>query len=142
MKKTQLSKLLSISFCIVLIAAMALLAGCNDNTTTSDPVSSGVTQTVKETKFTFIVVDADEKETSFEISTNKSTVGEALLDKGIIAGEQGDYGLYVKTVNGITLDYEKDGKYWAFYVDGEYGTTGVDATEIVAGATYSFKAEK
>ncbi len=142
MKKTQLSKLLSISFCIVLIAAMALLAGCNDNTTTSDPVSSGVTQTVKETKFTFIVVDADEKETSFEISTNKSTVGEALLDKGIIAGEQGDYGLYVKTVNGITLDYEKDGKYWAFYVDGEYGTTGVDATEIVAGTTYSFKAEK
>lgn len=142
MKKTQLSKLLSISFCIVLIAAMALLAGCNDNTTTSDPVSSGVTQTVKETKFTFIVVDADEKETSFEISTNKSTVGEALLDEGLIAGEQGDYGLYVKTVNGITLDYDTDGKYWAFYVDGEYGTTGVDATEIVAGATYSFKAEK
>ena len=142
MKKTRISKLLSILLCIVLIAAMALLAGCNDNTTTSDPVSSGITETQKaEKSFTFVVVDTSGKETSFEISSGKATVGEALLDEGLIAGEDGQYGLYVKTVNGITLDFDADGKYWAFYVNDEYGMSGVDATEIVDGNTYSFKAE-
>ena len=142
MKKTRISKLLSILLCIVLIAAMALLAGCNDNTTTSDSVSSGITETQKaEKSFTFVVVDTSGKETSFEISSGKATVGEALLDEGLIAGEDGQYGLYVKTVNGITLDFDSDGKYWAFYVNGEYGAAGVDATEIVDGNTYSFKAE-
>ena len=60
---------------------------------------------------------------------------------GLIAGEDSDYGLYVKTVNGVTVDYDTDGKYWAFYVDGEYAATGVDSTDITAGATYTFKAE-
>ena len=142
MKKTQFTKLLSFALCIVLIAAMALLAGCNDDANISNPVSSGVAETLTaEKSFTFVVVDTTGKETSFEISSDKATVGEALLDEGLIAGEDGQYGLYVKTVNGITLDYDTDGKYWAFYVNGEYGMTGVDATEIVAGATYSFKAE-
>ena len=59
----------------------------------------------------------------------------------LIAGEDSEYGLYVKTVNGVTVDYDTDGKYWAFYVDGEYAATGVDSTDITAGATYTFKAE-
>ena len=43
--------------------------------------------------------------------------------------------------NCVTVDYDQDGKYWAFYVDGEYAATGVDSTDITAGATYTFKAE-
>ena len=58
-----------------------------------------------------------------------------------VAGDDTEYGLYVKTVNGVTVDYDTDGKYWAFYVDGEYAATGVDSTDITAGATYTFKAE-
>ena len=52
------------------------------------------------------------------------------------------YGLYVKTVNGITLDYDTDGMYWAFYINGEYVQTGVDATGVEDGAVYAFRAEK
>ena len=151
MKKTRILKLLSVSVCIVLIAAMALMiTACNGNTT-NDPVSSEQTETtpnsaVKKvgegnTTFDFTIVDADGKETKFEVSTNKTNVGEALLELELIAGEEGAYGLYVKTVNGITLDYDTDGKYWAFYVNGTYATSGVDTTEIVAGDSYSFKAE-
>ena len=47
-----------------------------------------------------------------------------------------------KTVNGITADYDVDQTYWAFYVDGEYAMTGVDATDIVEGSQYMFKVEK
>lgn len=143
MKKTQIRNLLSFILCIVLVAAIALMTSeCNDNAN-QDALSSTAADTVSksEVKFTFVVVDTEGKETSFEISTNKTIVGEALLDEGLIAGEDSAYGLYVKTVNGITLDYDTDGKYWAFYINGEYGMTGVDATEIVAGDTYCFKAE-
>ena len=143
MKKTQIRNLLSFILCIVLVAAIALMtSGCNDNAN-PDTVSSTAVDTASksEVTFTFVVVDTEGKETSFEISTNKTIVGEALLDEGLIAGEDSAYGLYVKTVNGITLDYDTDGKYWAFYINGEYGMTGVDATEIVAGDTYCFKAE-
>ena len=86
-------------------------------------------------------MDLEGNEKTFQITTSKSTVGEALMDEGLLAGEPGPYGLYVKTVNGITLDYDKDGKYWAFYVDGEYGLTGVDETDIQPGSTYCFKPE-
>lgn len=143
MKKTQIRNLLSFVLCIVLIAAIALMtSGCNDNTNPDTASSTAVdTASKSEVTFTFVVVDTKGKETSFEISTNKTIVGEALLDEGLIAGEDSQYGLYVKTVNGITLDYDTDGKYWAFYINGEYGMTGVDTTEIVEGATYSFRAE-
>lgn len=93
------------------------------------------------TVFTLSVTDLDGVETSFEIHTDKKTVGEALLELELIAGEEGQYGLYVTTVNGITLDWDKDGKYWAFYIDGEYATTSLDLTDITPGTTYSLKAE-
>ena len=91
--------------------------------------------------FEFTVVNMAGEEATFEVKTDEDTVGAALLENNMIAGEDGDYGLYVKTVNGETVDYDKDGKYWAFYINGEYGMTGVDATDIVEGDSYAFKAE-
>ena len=93
------------------------------------------------TVFPFTVVDKDGNETEFEVHTDKETVGEALEELGLIAGDEGEYGLYVKTVNGITADYDADGVYWAFYVNGEYAATGVDSTPIAEGESYSFKME-
>ena len=94
-----------------------------------------------ETQFPFTVVDQEGEETLFEIHTDKETVGEALQDAGLIEGEEGEYGLFVKTVNGITADYDKDGVYWAFYVNGEYAAEGVDSTKITEGDAYAFKVE-
>lgn len=151
MKNFSIRKVLPFLVCIVLIAAMALgTFGCSDNTTTDSFVFTEPTELSLENgkvygegaaEFTFSVVDLDGKEIQATVKTDKATVGEALLDLGLIAGENGEYGLYVKTVNGTTLDYDKDGKYWAFYVDGEYAMTGVDTTEIASGSVYCFKAE-
>ena len=60
----------------------------------------------------------------------------------MIAGEDSPTGIYVKSVNGITADYDKDGSYWAFYVDGEYAQTGVGSTPAEDGGDYAFRAEK
>ncbi len=149
MKMTNFKKLLSAFLCIVLIAATALFTiGCkadndtssgNPETTSSD---SAVTELGKgATKFTFTVTDTEGKQTDYQISTDKKTVGDALLELKLIAGEDGPYGLYIKTVNGITLDFDKDGKYWAFYENGKYASKGITETEITSGAKYSLKAE-
>lgn len=68
-------------------------------------------------------------------------MGQALLELELIAGDDSEYGLYVKTVNGITADYDTDGKYWAFYIDEEYAASGVDTTPVTDGSSYAFKIE-
>lgn len=150
MKKTSLFKLLSLIVCAVLIAVTALFTiGCSDTKNNADDVSSATVSTQNEaeqvgegkTSFNFEVVDADKNVSTFIVYTDKTTVGDALEKAGLIAGDESEFGLYVKTVNGITCDYDKDGKYWAFYIGDEYASTGVDSTEIESGKTYSFKAE-
>ena len=157
MKKTNMKKMLSLFLCVVLIAAMALLTTACDNyilnllgygqettaeTTTEGNIDKGTEAPVVKKSFTFIVVDKNGNETTFNLSTDKSTVGDALLEEGLIEGEPGAYGLYVKKVNGIVADYDIDKTYWAFYVNGEYAFSGVDTTPVEEGATYSFKVEK
>ena len=93
------------------------------------------------TAFTVVTVDLEGNETTHKFKTDAATVGEALLAEGLIAGEDSDYGLYITTVNGLTLDWEKDGKYWAFYINGEYAQTGVDTTNVEDGAVYTFQPE-
>ena len=152
MKKTNVTKALSLILCTVLIAAMALvMTGCSDNKNQENPQTSA--QAIQpggavpvlgegENVFIFSVFDQDGKETAYEIHTNQTIVGEALQELGLLEGEEGAYGLYVTVVNGIRADYDKDGVYWAFYIDGEYAMSGVDVTEIEAGRSYAFKVEK
>lgn len=154
MKMKCIKKALPWIFCVVLIVMTALATtGCSGNTgksaveTTAEAVTEASTEAVTvlgegSVVFDFSVVDADGKETWFEIHTDETTVGAALLDAGLIEGEDGPYGLYVKVVNGISADYDKDKVYWAFYVNDEYGTTGVDQTEIREGELYSFRIAK
>ena len=82
-------------------------------------------------------VDAEGYAITFTIHTNEETVGAALLALNLIAGEDSQYGLYVKTVNGMLADWDVDQTYWAFYENGDYAN-GVDATNVTEGYTYSF----
>lgn len=134
--------------CFVLIAAMALLASaCNDKndipSTPSSP-SSALDENIVgqgQTEFTFKVTFKDGTEKTYTVKTDKTTVGQALSDLGLISGTVGQYGLMVETVCGQTVTYDTDGKYWAFYVNGEYAMSGVDTTNIETGVTYAFKVE-
>lgn len=146
MKQNSLKKWLSIIGCIVLIAALALTTtGCGSKEEAQAPAAESA-QAADEvtvmgegaTVFQFSVVDLEENETKFEIHTDETTVGAALLKLELIEGEDGPYGLYVMKVNGIEAIYEEDGSYWAFYENGEYGMTGVDLTDIDPDVAYSF----
>ena len=150
-KKTCFFKLLSLCLSIVLIAVSALfLAGCNNQSTSPTPTpleqaeGTPIPPTIVgegATEFAFEVYFIDGTQKNYTVKTNETTVGKALQNVGLIAGEEGPYGLYVKTVDGQTVDYNVDRKYWAFYANGQMAPTGVDSTTIQAGATYAFKAE-
>jgi hypothetical protein len=145
MQKTQTKRLLSLLVCIVLVAATALFAaGCGKSPVPSGPLlyNEGCALGQGEKQFELTVADQEGKELVFEISTDAQTVGEALLELGLIEGEEGPYGLYIKSVNGIVADYDTTGTYWAFYVDGGYALSGVDATDIEDGTAYALRVEK
>lgn len=149
MKTTKrFKRFLSGFLCATFIAAMAsFTTGCgdvkNDSSDQSSVSQSGSASAGEgKTQFNFTVTDMDGNETTFDVHTDKKTVGETLIDLGLIAGDDSEYGLYVKTVNGITLDFDKDGYYWAFYENGEYAQSGVDSTDVKDGESYAFKAEK
>ena len=145
MQKTQTKRLLSLLVCIVLVAATALFAaGCGKSPVPSGPLlyNEGCALGQGEKQFELTVADQEGKELVFEISTDAQTVGEALLELGLIEGEEGPYGLYIKSANGIVADYDTTGTYWAFYVDGDYALSGVDTTDIVEGTAYALRVEK
>ena len=148
MKNISLKKCLSLLLAGVLIAAMTLTAvGCGKVKRSEGPYSTiiykdGDTIGKGATTFKLEIVPKDSSAVNLTVKTDENTVGAALLANEVIAGDDGDWGLYVKCVNGITADYDVDGTYWAFYINGEYAMTGVDATDVEDGATYSLKVEK
>ena len=135
-----------IALLLVLVMALGLAACGSENTTTAPtttPSTNAPTNSTQESPkagaaFTVTVTDLDGSEKTFSYRSEAKTVGEALLAEGLIAGDQSDWGLMVNTVNGITADWATENAYWAFYINGEYAQTGVDATELVDGAAYAF----
>lgn len=94
-----------------------------------------------DTTFT-LTVTAEEKTVTFTVSTDKETLGDALTELGLVEGEDGDYGLYITAVNGMTLVYETDGMYWSLTENGEYAMTGADGITLTDGGEYGFEAAK
>ena len=129
---------------LVLVAAMVLMfAGCGQNQGEETPEPSQNQQEIVEKEFTFEVTELDGTKKEFQVKYDtEQSVGEALVNEKLISGEVGQYGLMVDTVDGQKYDYNEDGAYWAFYVNGEYAMTGVDTTPIKDGEVYSFVATK
>lgn len=149
MKTSKLTRALSVILCIALLAAAALtLTGCQK---TPEPapaaksaqiVKDGAVLGQGQTQFTLTIADLSGAETHVTVNTDEKTVGAALLALGLITGDEGPYGLYIKTVNGIIADYDKDQTYWAFYLGEEYASAGVDQTDITPGAAYALRVSK
>ena len=64
------------------------------------------------------------------------------MAEGLVEGHEASYGLYIDAVNGIAADWDHDQTYWAFYINGEYATTGIGDTPITADTTYGLTLTK
>lgn len=134
MKKT-LSKI----FLLVMVLAIAIAAAsCADP---DGELWSGAKYKEDTTlgngaKTVTVIVEAGEKSVTLTLKTDKETLGDALMEHGLVSGDMGDFGLYLKYVNGIRADYDIDRSYWGFYKNGEYMMVGVDGANIRDGEQY------
>ena len=138
MKKVFDSSLLAVISLIMIFSFAACFGNeVSDETGIwSDAVFTEDTQLGVGEKTLTVEVEAEEKVVVFSIHTDKDTVGDALQELELIDGEEGEYGLYVKKVNGMFADYSVNQSYWAFLINGEYASTGVDGATISEGEVY------
>lgn len=136
MRITKKFSILKTSLLVLLIAAAAVsLPSCRDGADQTEADTS-IVEEMKEITITIGVTAPDGTVSEHDVLTYSDTLEGALIDSGIVKGEIGPYGLYIKTVNGITADYDTDGAYWAILKDGEYLMTGAADTPIADGERY------
>ena len=86
---------------------------------------------------TVTVVHKDGSEKVFTYHTDEEYLGTVLVDEGLVEGEQSDYGLYIKAVDGETAD-ESEQQWWGYSVNGTFAELGVDSQPIADGDVYDF----
>jgi hypothetical protein len=89
-----------------------------------------------------VVTDLEGNENTYEYTSDAASVGDALMAEGLIEAHKVSFGLFIDSVNGISADWDKDQTYWAFYINGEYATTGISDTPITADTTYGLTLTK
>lgn len=119
----QNKKLIVILCCVlvVLIAAFALIW-----------ILNRPQGTVGAKAITVEVVFADGTKKEHKINTDAEFLRGALEEQKMVAGDESDYGLFVKTVDGVTADDSKQ-EWWCFTKGGETLYTGVDTTPVADG---------
>ena len=85
------------------------------------------------------VVHADGSSKTFTYHTDEEYLGAVLEAEGLIKGEMGPYGLTIFEVDGERAVWEEKGAYWAIFVNGEYGMTGVDTTPVNDGDAFKLE---
>ena len=85
------------------------------------------------------VVHKDSTVKEFSYRTDAEFLDDALLAEGLIAGEDGPYGLTVITVDGEDAVWDKDNAYWAIWIGEEMATTGISEIPVYDGSTYKLE---
>ncbi len=89
--------------------------------------------------FTVEVVHADGSSKTFTYHTDEEYLGAVLEAEGLIKGEMGPYGLTIYEVDGERAVWAESSAYWAIFVNGDYGMTGVDTTPINDGDVFKLE---
>ena len=88
--------------------------------------------TVAKKDITIEIVNSSKKSVVYDVTTEAEFLRGAMDDaEGLeYSGDESQYGIMVKTVNGELADYDKNGAYWSFTVNGEYSNHGIDTQPI------------
>ncbi len=140
MKREMKTRLLSlILLTVMLVAAVLALEGCTGPTPPGDAtIIEEKTLGTGQKTISFMMVNSANEAILHTIHTDATTLREALVEHGLISGEESIYGLNVDTVCGIRADYMLDGAWWQLYVGQSPASTGVDGVAIENGGEYSF----
>lgn len=76
------------------------------------------------------------KSVTLTVKSDKDNLADILTDNKIVEGDNSEYGLYIKKVNGVLADYDTDKAFWGLYKDGEMTATGASSITIKDGEHY------
>lgn len=143
MKRISQNKII-VSFALLLCMTL-LLSACGSREVLpevwEDATYTEDTTMGEGSKMVDVYVTAADKSVKLTVKTDEEKLGAALLELGIIEGDMGEFGIYIKVVNGMTADYGVDASWWGFnkvLPDGTRETmmTGVDGVTISDGEAY------
>ena len=118
---------------VILIAAIAVFSGIYF-LFGAKPVAGSKAITIE-------VVDDRQETTSYQVQTDAEFLRQAMEETENLSfsGTESEYGMMVDTVNGLTADYNTNGAYWSFYVNGDYCNYGIDSQPVMNGDTFSIR---
>lgn len=87
---------------------------------------------------TIEVINSADESTLYELNTDAEFLRQAMDEaEGLTYdGEEGEYGIMISTINGEVADYNVNGAYWGFYVNGEYCNYGIDTQPVLDGDAF------
>lgn len=121
---------------LVLIMAFSIVGCAGDKDTPTNVSAPSSTVSVATKTITVDITGKSGSTKTFTIQTDADNLEGALTQEKLIEGTQGDYGLFVTTVNGEKAVYETDHAYWSFCKDNVPLNTGVTDTKIADGEKY------
>lgn len=88
--------------------------------------------TVGEKKIQVVVIHGDQSEKRFHYQTEAAYLGEVLKENDLLEGEQGQYGLFITSVDGERADDRRQ-QWWCITKQGAQVNTSADQTPIENG---------
>ena len=140
-KKMKQSRVLkSVLFTVMSLAlSLFVLTGCTSGGETSSAAGETNSTTASEAggdaaskEITVLVVHGDQSEKSFTYQTDEEFLGPVLKAEGLVDGEESSMGIFIKTVDGETVD-DANQEWWCLTKGGESLMTGADSTPIADG---------
>jgi len=89
-------------------------------------------------EITIEVINSADESTIYELNTDAEFLRQAMDEaEGLTYdGTESEYGIMISTINGEVADYNVDGAYWSFYVNGEYCNSGIDTQPVMDGDAF------
>lgn len=94
-------------------------------------------------EITIEVVNNQQESVIYELKTDAEYLRQAMEEaEGLtFSGTESQYGLMIECVNEVVADYNVDGAYWSFYVNGDYCNSGIDTQPVYDGDAFVIKYE-
>lgn len=83
-----------------------------------------------------ITVSIGGKSVTITVKSDKDNLAEMLTESGLAEGDEGEYGLYIKRVNGVLADYNTDQAYWSLLRNGTPIAMGASSITVKDGDAY------
>ncbi len=84
-----------------------------------------------------VEIKAGERSVILTLKTDKSTLGEALFEHGIVNDP-----VFFNICNGMAADWSRDQAYWEFKIDGKKQNHGINDVKISGGESFTLEYTK